>query len=235
MDAGQTKVAQMAVNAAAFAESVVATHFTHTPLTEVDNKHAAALTKLNQGIADLGGKAAIQEGGGFSEKTEEKRTSRTDMEDWARRTNLTAASIAEDQEKPEIMDNFRMPHGSGDELLKTRVKGMAKAIGDLGLESEFAAHGLPSHPATLTDAADNFQAAAGDQATAKGEQAGATQAIRVHLRKVKSAVKTLHAIYHNVFAGDAEMLGQWRTQSHVEKVASKKKPKTPTPPPPTNP
>jgi hypothetical protein len=64
------------------------------------------------------------------------------------------------------MDSFRMPHGSGDELLKDRVKGMAKAIGDLGLESEFAAHGLPNHVTTLTDATANFQAAAGGQASA---------------------------------------------------------------------
>jgi hypothetical protein len=51
------------------------------------------------------------------------------------------------------------------------------------------------------------------------------------LKRAKSAVKTLHAIYHNVFAGDAEMLGKWRTQSHVEKVPAKKKPATPPPPP----
>jgi hypothetical protein len=232
MDAGQTKVAQMAVSAAAFAEGVVAAHFTHTPMTPVDNKHAAALTKLNQAITDLGGKAAIQEGGGFEEKTEEKKTSRHEMEEWARRTNLTAASISEEQEKPEIMDSFRMPHGSGDELLKSRVKGMAKAIGDLGLDSEFAAHGLPAHAATLTAAAGNFQTAAGGQATALGDQAGATAAIRPILKRVKSAVKTLHAIYHNVFSGDAEMLGKWRTQSHVEKVPAKKKPATPPPPSP---
>jgi hypothetical protein len=71
------------------------------------------------------------------------------MEELARRTNLTAASISEEQAKPEIMDSFRMPQGSGDELLKSRVNGMAKAIGALGLESEFAAHGLPIHAATL--------------------------------------------------------------------------------------
>jgi hypothetical protein len=231
MDASQTKVAQMLVKAAQFAESETIAHFTHTPMTEVDNKHAETLAKLNQSITDLGGKSAIQEGGGFSEKTEEKKTSRHEMEDWARRTNLTAASIAEEQDKPEIMDSFRMPHGSGDELLKNRINGMAKAIGDLGLEAQFAVHGLPDHIATLTDAAGHFQTAVGKQGGALGDQAGATVAIRTILKRGKSAVKTLHAIYHNVFAGDAETLGKWRTQSHVEKVASKKKSVKPPAPP----
>ena len=60
MDAGQTKVAQMGVN-------------------------AAALAKLNGAITELGGKEVIQQGGGFSEKTEEKRTSRAELEDLAKK------------------------------------------------------------------------------------------------------------------------------------------------------
>lgn len=69
------------------------------------------------------------------------------------------------------------------------------------------------------------------QATALGDQAGATAAIRVQLRTIQSAVKSLDAIYNNVYSGDAETLGKWKTQSLVEKVPKKKKPPTPTPPP----
>jgi hypothetical protein len=234
MDDGQTKVAQMGVKAQGFAQGKVAA-FTHTPMTKVDNKHAAALTKLGAAITGLGGKAAIQKGGGFSEKTGEKETSRHDLEELVKQTNTTAGSIADDQGTPEIMSNFRMPHGSGDEELKTKAKSMAKAIDDLGLDDEFESYHLPGHAAVLTNAANNFTTSEAEQGGALGEQAGATTAIKGFIKQIKTAVKILNAIYHNVFAGDPETLGAWKTVSHVEKVASKKKPKPGGPKPPTPP
>jgi hypothetical protein len=220
MNDGQVKVAQMAVNAQAFATSK-ASLFSKTP---VETKFADAKTKLDSAITSLGGKQTIQASGVFKEETDVKSTSRHDLEELLRDTNRTAAAIAEEQLKPEIMDRFRMPHGSGDEQLKTKARAMAQGILDLGLDAEFAAHGMgPVASTILLTAADAFQGTEGEQGTARATQAGATAAIPGFLRQIKGAVKTFDSIFHNVFKGDPETLGAWKTASHVEKVAVKKK------------
>lgn len=222
MEKPEVKVAQMAVKARAFAQGKVA-DFTHTPPEPADAKHAAAITKLSTAITGLGGDAAIQEGRGFEEASGAKGTTFHELEDLIRRTNRTAGAIADDTGHPEIMDSFRMPHGHGTEEWKTRAKSMAKAIGDLGLDSEFAAHNLPDHAAALTTAADNFDAGSADQGTALSAQTGATAKIPTHIKTIKSAVKTLDAIYENTYTGQPEVIGGWKSASHVEKVAVSKK------------
>jgi hypothetical protein len=62
-------------------------------------------------------------------------------------------------------------------------------------------------------------------------QTGATRAIKVHLRDGKAAVRTLEAIYNNVYQDNAEMLGAWRTASHVERTNARTKPAEPAPVP----
>ena len=220
-------VAQMGVNAQEFAAARVATNFTHMPLTAVDTKHADALAKLDTAVTNLGGKEAIQEGRGFNLKTTVKEGIRVVLDGQLKQANRTAAAIAEELGRPEIMDEFRMPHGHGEEQVKARALGMAAAIGDLGIDSDFAAHSLPNFAATLTATVQSLQNSAGEQGGALGEQVGATTAIPGYIKNLKSAVKTLDAIYHNVFAGDAETLGAWKSQSHIEKLPVKKKPPTP--------
>jgi hypothetical protein len=222
MDDGQTKVAQAGVRSAAFAEDLVTSKFTHTPMTAVDTKYAETIVKLNGAITELGGKEAIQAGRGFNEKSAEKRVSRHDLDDLVKRTNRTAGSIADATGNSSMMNSFRMPYGSGDEELKTKAKAMGQAVTDLGLGAAFEAEGLPDHANALNNAADAFQANEGQQGTALSAQTGATAVIRVHLKTIKSAMKTLDSIYHNVL-GDAETLGGWESVSHVEKVASRKK------------
>ncbi len=70
---------------------------------------------------------------------------------------------------------------------------------------------------------------ASERCMALGAQAGATKIIPMHLLAIKTAVKTLDAVYHNVFNGQSDVLGAWKAQSHAEKVAVKKK--KPAPPP----
>jgi hypothetical protein len=222
MNDGQTKVAQMGVKVQAFTETK-ASLFNHNPATPVDAKFAQTKTKLDNAITALGGRQAIQAGGGFGEESDAKATSRHDMEELLRDTNRTAAAIAEEQSKPEIMVRFRMPYGSGDEELKTKARAMAKAIAELGLDADFAGRGMATAATTLTNAAEAFQGSEGEQGTALATQAGATAAIPGFLRQIKSAAKTFDAIFHNVSKGDAETLGAWKTASHVEKVAVKTK------------
>jgi hypothetical protein len=156
MNDRQVKVAQMGVKMQAFTETKTGV-FTHNQATPVDTKFAQTKTKLDGAITALGGKQTIQEGGGFEEETTAKAVSRHDMEELVRDTNRTAAAIAEDQQKPEIMDRFRMPHGSGDTELKAKAPSMATAIGELNLAAEFAAHGMPNAVTSLTSAADAFE------------------------------------------------------------------------------
>ena len=152
-------------------------------------------------------------------------TSRHDLEELIRDANRTAGAIAEERQKPEIMRSVvRMPHGSGDEELKTKARAMAQGILDLGLEAEFAAHGMgPVASTKLLTAALAFEESQGEQGTALASQAGATAAIPGFLKQIKGTVKTFDSIFHNVFKGDPETLGAWKTASHVEKVAVKKK------------
>jgi hypothetical protein len=224
----------MAVKAQAFAQSLVNDHFTHTPATKVDAKHAETLTKLGSAITGLGGKEAIQQGGDFSLATDTKRTTRHQIEALIRSANRTASSIAEENGTPEIMNKFRIPHGGGDEELKARANSMADAIEELGLEDEFEGHGLADFATTLQNAAQNFVVDSGTQGVAQSKQSGATQAIPGYIKSIKSAVKTLDALYHNVFDGDAETLGAWKSASHVEKT-SVKNPRKPKDEPPTAP
>jgi hypothetical protein len=223
MNDGQVKVAQMGVNAQAFATSKVSL-FNHSPAMAVDTKFADTRTKLDSAITALGGRQAIQQGGGFGEGTGAKSTSWHDLEELLRDANRTAGAIAEEHSKPAIMDRFRMPHGSGDEGLKTKARAMAQGILDLGLDAEFAAHGMgPVASTTLLTAAHEFEGSQGEQGTALASQAGATAAIPGFLKQIKGAVKTFDSIFHNMFKGDPETLGAWKTASHVEKVAVKKK------------
>lgn len=76
--------------------------------------------------------------------------------------------------------------------------------------------------------AGEFEAGDGSRGNALSTQAGATQAIPVHLREGKGAVKIFDAIYHNVYKDSAEMLGSWKTASHVERTGtSARKPAPP--------
>lgn len=83
------------------------------------------------------------------------------------------------------------------------------------VSTEFSAHNLTNFATTLTTTVEqNLQNSAGEQGDALGDQTGATAAIPGSIKNIKSAVKTLDAIYHNVFAGEAESRGatsrRWR-------------------------
>ena len=149
-----------------------------------------------------------------------------------RNYNRTAAAIAEDTKNPALMDRFRMPQGNGDEELKAKARGFARALRDLSLNEAFAGlghigedeegHAL-TPDAILEQMAADFQTGAGEQGNALSDQAGATHAIPVHLRRGKGAVKIFDAIYNNVYKGNAEMLGAWKTASHVERAGTTSK------------
>ena len=208
-----------------------AADFTHNPSTPVDLKYAATMTRLDTAISDLGGASAIQQGGDFGEETEQQRMLRSDLEDTLRDVNRTAAAIAEETANPSIMDRFRMPSGSGDMMLRTKLTAFADAIVELNLAAAFAEHGLTVTEADLRQMAQDFNESEGEQGEALGGRAGATASIPVILRGGRSAVKTLNAIFHNTYKNDAAKLGAWKTVSRVQRDNSNGGGETPPPNP----
>ncbi len=231
MNTRQNAVAQALVRAQDFATSRQA-DFTHTPPTKVDVKFAATQVRLQEAITALGGKAAIQAGGGYGESTEEQRSVRQKLEEALSEVNDAADAIADETGNEALMDRFRMPDGRGDEELKSRARGMAAAIRELSLNDEFEAHGFSADTAAALDAlAAALTSSEGEQGKALGQQAGATAAIPGHLRTGKSALKTFSVIFRRIYAGQTDLLTAWKTSSHIERAERRKMQDAPPPPP----
>ncbi len=231
MNTRQNAAAQAFVRSAEFVTSRLA-DFTHTPPTKVDLKFASTQVRLQGAVTALGGKAAIQAGGGYGESTEEQRSARQQLEELLSEVNDAADAIADETDNEALMDRFRMPDGRGDEELKSRARGMAAAIRELSLNDEFEAHGFSADTATdLETHASAMDGSEGDQGMALGEQAGATAAIPGHLRTGKSALKTFNVMFRRVYAGQTDILTVWKTASHIERAERRKKKDTPPTPP----
>jgi hypothetical protein len=233
MNSKQIKEAKRGVAMLAFAEERVA-DFTHNPLTAADVKHAETITKADAAITGLGGKEAIQKAGEFAEKTEEQRGDRGTVESALRKINGTVAAIASETKQPGLMDRFRMPHGNGDSESAAKLKGFADAIDELGLLPQLAAHNLIVTTDGLRQMAKDLKDGPGEQALARGKQAGATASIPELLATLRECKKTWDALYNNTYDGNTEMLATWRSVSHVERDGGGDS--TPaTPPAPTTP
>ncbi len=199
---------------AAFAETRIA-DFTHTPARPVDAKHAATLAKADAAIAGLGGRQAIQLAGEFGQKTREKHGDRDEVDMMLKKINRTVASVAEETGNPGLMDRFRMPHGSGDTEAAAKLESFATALTELGLFDELAAHNLEVTEEGLKDLADELRAGGGEQALARGRQAGATASIPELLTTLRECRKTWDAIYQNTYGHAPELLAAWRSASHI--------------------
>ena len=221
--------AQMFVRARAWAQARSA-DFVHNPVRPVDSKYNGAMSKLGSVITSLGGTAAIQEGGDFGEETGAQSVLRSDVLEALRNVNRTMAAVAEDQETPEIMDRFRIPHGDNDAVLVAKLRAFATAIDELSLADELASHANAESAASLRNMATVFEGSEGEQGEALSERAGATAQIPVHLRSGKGVVKTLNAIFSNLYKSNLELLTGWKTASHIQKSGGTPTP-TPTPTP----
>jgi hypothetical protein len=228
MNSRQSALAQALVRAQDYALTRKS-DFTLDPPTKVGAKFASALTRLGSAISDLGGKQAIQSGGGFGESTATQRELRAELVEELRDVVRTADAISEEQDNPALMDRFRMPSGSGDIELKSVALGMAQAIRDLSLNDEFEAHAHGADTAAeLEEMVAEFASSEGAQGTALGTQAGATATIPSILARGRAGVKTLNALFHRVYADRPDVLTAWRTTSRPERAA-RTKPKVSTP------
>jgi hypothetical protein len=144
--------------------------------------------------------------------------------------NRTAAAIAADQDKPEIMDKFRMPFGVPDVVLVAKAKAIADAAEAMTADFEKYDHET-TFAADLRAHIDAFNDAEATQDTGKQTQAGATEGFTPLLQESMTKVRQLDAFIHNFFKSNAEVMGEWKTASHVERAANKKE--TPAKPAPT--
>lgn len=233
MDRRQINQAQSFIRADEFTETLLA-DFTHQPPTPVDLKFATAQARLATAIADLGGKQAIQAGGDFSEETAKQRQLRADLKEELSDINTTADAIAAETANPALMERFRMPDSNGDVPLVATARAFAKAIRELSLNDEFAAHGHPPDTATdLETMATEFEGSEGKQGTALGERAGATASIPAAIRAGTAAIKTLDAIINRIYKGNPATLTAWDTASHVQRSPRRRPEDDTTPAPPT--
>jgi hypothetical protein len=147
--------------------------------------------------------------------------------------NRTAAAIAAAQEKPEMMDQFRMPYGVSDTVLVAKANAIAAAAE--GFKDDFVTHG--HEPGFITDLQSQVSAfSSADTAKDTGRQThtGATESFGPLLDEAMTAVKQLDAFIHNFYKSNAAKMGEWHTASHVERQKKKKEetPANPAPPKP---
>ena len=150
-----------------------------TPLADAaadsdGKKKAKAKARAKFGELDtlnvaIGKEVAKQQSGGKAVGTTSRGVLRDALTGDLREWNRTAAAVAEDLKRPEIMDGFRMPHGNNDTELAGRARAFIKSVGDLKLHDAFVEHGLED------DFEDALDERIGDFEDSKDTQSAAGQ------------------------------------------------------------
>ena len=133
--------------------------------------------------------------------------------------NKSAAAIASADKTPEIMDNFRMPHGTNDTIIAARARAFADAA--MALKAKFLAL---EHPADFIEALRqrvvDFENADSEQNTGLQDQVGATASIDDLIDQGLVILKQLDAIMPNKYAGNPEKLAAWLTASNIQRPSA---------------
>ncbi len=178
------------------------------------------LTALNGSIATV---VATQQSGGKSVGTTSRGVLRDALTGDLREWNRTAAAVAEDLKRPEIMDGFRMPHGNNDTELAGTARAFIQSVADLTLHDAFVEHGLDDDfEDELNERITDFEASQEAQSTAGQTASGATDALDELIRTGMGIRKSLDALVNNLFKGNATIIGQWAAASHVERQGTRK-------------
>ena len=168
--------------------------------------------------------------GDYHGGTASKSVQRDGLMEVLRNWNRTAAAIATAQSRPEIMENFRIPHGTNDTETVARARAFADAAEPL--KAEFLAL---AHPADFVDALRqriaDFEAAADDQSTGMQDRAGATAGISDLIGQGLVILKQLDAIMYNLYAANPRKLAAWLTASNIARSTASVKQPAPVPAP----
>ncbi len=222
MNRRQINQAQSFLRVSEFTEKRLA-DFTHEPPTPVDAKFASARARLETAIKDLGGKQAIQAGDDYAEETEIQRQLIDKLHDELADVREAAEAISKEIADPSLIKRFRMPRSNGLDAITGKARAFAKAIRELSLNDELAAHGHPADTATqLETLANDLDGQEGEQGTALGERVGATASIPTVIRAGLAAIKTLDVIIGRIYKTDPATLAAWDTASHIQRTPRRK-------------
>ena len=178
------------------------------------------LTILTGSIAT---EVAKQQSGGTAIGTTSRGVLRDALTGDLREWNRTAAAVAEDLQRPEIMDGFRMPHGNNDTELAGTARAFIKSVGALGLHDAFVEHGLEDDfEDALDERITDFEDSQDTQSAAGQQSSGAADALDELIRTGMSLRKSLDALVNNLFKGNATIIGEWAAASHVERQGTRK-------------
>ena len=171
----------------------------------------------------IGKEIAKQQSGGRAVGTTSRGVLRDALTGDLREWNRTAAAVAEDLQRPEIMDGFRMPHGNNDTELAGRARAFIKSIATLALHEAFVEHGLEDDfEDALDERITDFEDSKDTQSVAGQETTGATDTLSELITTGMSIRKSLDALVHNLFKANATIIGEWSTASHVERQGTRK-------------
>ena len=168
--------------------------------------------------------------GDFHGGTASKSVQREGLLEVLRSWNRTAAAIATATSAPDLMENFRIPHGTNDTGTIARARAFVDAVEPL--KAEFVAL---AHPADFVDALKqriaDIEGAADDQSTGKQDRSGATAGISDLIERGLVILKQLDAIMHNLYAANPQKLAAWLTASNIARSSTSVKQPTPVPAP----
>lgn len=200
-------------------------------------KARAKFGELSTLIAAIDTEIAKEQSGGKKQGTTSRGVLRDALTSDLREWNRTAAAIAEDLQRPEIADAFRMPHGNNDTELAGTARAFIKSVTDLALHDAFVEHGLEDDfEDALDERITDFETSQDTQSAAGQAASGAVDALDELVKTGMSLRKSLDALVHNLFKANATIIGEWATASHVERQGARKaKTQTPTSPQPTTP
>jgi hypothetical protein len=138
----------------------------------------------------------------------------------------TAVAIAEAEDTPDFDDNFRMPRGSGYEVMATAARAFlmdATPQKALFVEFEMPEDFLEDLARDLAE----FEKAEDQQGEGRLDQVGGTADLAALAALGMRVRKQLHAIVRNKFKQSPAILAEWETAQHVEAPARTKAATTP--------
>ena len=186
-------------------------------------KARAKFSELDSLTGSIATEVAKQQSGGKAIGTTSRGVLRDALTGDLREWNRTAAAIAEDLQRPEIMDGFRMPHGNNDTELAGTARAFIKAVAALALHDAFVEHGLEDDfEVALGERITDFEDSKDTQSAAGQETTGAADALGELITTGMGLRKSLDALVNNLFKGNATIIGEWATASHVERQGSRK-------------
>jgi hypothetical protein len=181
----------------------------------------AVVTRMEAGgVQKLSGTAGYRGG------TDAKQLAAELLREDLREIRKTAEAIAEAEDTPEFDDQFMLPRSSSLAVLLGTAKAFLQDAAPH--EALFLAFELPADfLADLQAGIARLEAADDDQQDGLSDQVGGTAELSAQTVKRMKIRKQLDAVVKNKFAGDAGILAEWATATHIVRPARKTGEETP--------